>query len=182
MLESSIFFLLLHIRFAQNEFMEKSSLKRDFLVLVALSSSFTSGCNNGGLTGRLSGSDNFVSSTVVEPEIFSEVPIDLRGCACFFARDSQSLISRRFVFANDMDRLSVIKINGAFVPMYKAESRNINDFDVEEIYTSGEYKLILTIHDEGSIDASSSRKSGKLQLILPQGSSREIPFVGRCGI
>lgn len=147
-----------------------------------LSSPLFHGCERGSFTGRLSGADNPVPRTIVEPEIFSEVPIDLRGCACFFARDSQSLMNRRFVFANDMDKLSVIKINGAFVPMYKAESRNINDFDVEEVYTSGEYKLILTIHDEGSVNPSSSRKSGKLQLIVPQGSSREIAFVGRCGL
>jgi hypothetical protein len=154
---------------------------KELYVALALSGFFIGSCDSGGLTGRLSGSDNPASRTVLEPEIFSEAPIDLRGCACFFARDSQSLISRRFVFANDMDKISVIKINGAFVPMYKSESRNINDFDVEEIYTSGEYKLILTIHDEGSVDPSSSRKSGKLQLILPQGRSRVISFVGRCG-
>lgn len=162
--------------------MYRTSLKQGSLLVLILSSPLYYGCERGGFTGRLRGADNQVLRTIIEPEIFSEVPIDLRGCACFFARDSQSLLNKRYVFANDMDKLSLIKINGAFVPMYKVESRNINDFDVEEIYTSGEYELILTIHDEGSVNPSSSRKSGKLQLIVPQGSSREIAFVGRCGL
>lgn len=148
---------------------------------LALGGLLIAGCERGGITGKLSGAGNPVLSTVVEPEVFTEIPIDLRGCGCLYARDSVSLVNKRFIYANDMDKLSVIRVNGYYVPMLKTESRDLNDSEVEEVYVSGDYRLNIRIRYERNLSPSASYVSGLLQLIMPTGRSREIAFVGRCG-
>ncbi|MCX7651087.1 MAG: hypothetical protein N2050_11135 [Flavobacteriales bacterium] len=172
--------------------MQSISPKTSIMALLSVSagscwltfvSLFLMGCNEGGLTSSVSGSQLTPQrEDLLEPQTFSEIPFDIRGCGCFFARDSSGLANKQFIFVSDMDKIAVIRLNNAFSLMYKTGSSNLNEFDVEEKYQNSEYSMALKIREEGSLGSNRFRKSGSIQILDAKGLSRVIPFVGYCGL
>ncbi|MCS6980581.1 MAG: hypothetical protein N2110_05025 [Flavobacteriales bacterium] len=139
-------------------------------------------CEGGSFTATLAGAKAGSGNlAIAEPEVFSQIPLDLRGCGCFFAHDSTSLARSQYIFVSDMESRALVKLNGAFQTLVKSQSRNINEFDVEEEYTSDSLHLLLKVSDKGNCGNNHSRKEGTLILYTPQGQSREITFLGHCG-
>lgn len=157
----------------------RASLK---IVLAQVVSCIFWACDGGSFTGTLSGAKSESGNLAIsEPEVFNHIPMDMRGCGCFFAHDSSSLARSQYIFVSDMESRAMVKLNGAFQTLLKSQSRNMNEFDVEEEYTSGSLHILIKISDKGNCGINRSRKAGTLILHTPQGQSREIAFLGHCG-
>lgn len=130
--------------------------------------------------------------TSVEPNtkpmlisIFTKVPDEIEGCACYFSKNKEDLETSDFLFAANYDSAAFISINQKLIKLKLISStRNpgtFGDYDHVDIYQANGYKVTVDLHYKKSTGDEVWEFTGTLILTRKDGKKAETQLYGQCG-
>lgn len=114
-------------------------------------------------------------------ETFSEFPKEIDGCSCYYSNNEEEFKKNQYIFVNDYDKISFMKINGTMIKFVQKETKDIDANTTETKSFGNDYELtVKSVKGKASGDETNTQ-SGIIIVKDKSGNSVEKTFYGECG-
>lgn len=112
---------------------------------------------------------------------FSYFPSEIDGCSCCYSKDSLDFKNGSYIYANDFEQTSFLKINGILTKFIQSERKELNKNTRISIAKSAQYELTIEIHDVRKNGDETWINTGKITVKDKNGNRTTKSFYGECG-
>ncbi|AFD07875.1 hypothetical protein [Solitalea canadensis] len=112
---------------------------------------------------------------------FSTLPPEIDGCSCVFSIDTNDFKNNRFIYVNNYEQTSYMKVNGSLVKFTQVDVKENDDNSLIEYYKSDNFEMIIKGKDEGRNSDETWLKRGRIIIKNKKGSTILLNFYGECG-
>jgi hypothetical protein len=121
-------------------------------------------------------SEKLAQKITIDTFTFDCIPDGMDGAGCYF----NDLEKNEYIFVNDFDKTSFMKINGKLEKFNLIKSDSLSDKKSIYYYKNSNYDLEVTTKDSLQIDYNTIL-TGKLKLKSKDNQIIEKKFIGECG-
>ncbi|MCS6916544.1 MAG: hypothetical protein RMK52_10115 [Chitinophagales bacterium] len=110
---------------------------------------------------------------------FAEFPEEIIGCSCVFSADSVAYEQEQFLYADDMEKIAYVNINGTLTRLLVTE-RHFSEPQLSIRAANETYRLALEanqLREYGEV----TYLKGTLTLTDQSGTLVQLPVFGMCG-
>lgn len=114
-------------------------------------------------------------------DTFSTLPPEIDGCSCYFSNDSTEFKSGEYIYMNNYDQISFLKINGVLTKFSQTNFKEIDSLRVKAKYKSDNYQMTIDIKEVIQSGDETWLKIGTIKLTDKKGKTITKTFYGECG-
>ena len=160
-------------------------MKSNFLVLKVLSY-FTFlllllGCQLNSSKSPKSSNILKTKKQSISIDTFSTFPSEIDGCSCYFSKDSTDFKNGAYIYMNDYNKISFLKINGVLTKFTQINFKQINKSKSISKSTSDNYELTIEERNVKQNGDETSLIEGTIKLKDKNGKIISSVFYGECG-
>ncbi|SFT16003.1 hypothetical protein SAMN05660206_11639 [Sphingobacterium wenxiniae] len=153
-------------------------MKQNSLILFAIALLFGS-CNFTDRTDKKTENTNDKDNDIVL-QIFTELPDAIDGCACLFAEDNKAFKKGEYLYADNMQTVGFVKIDGEMLQVTLDESDNSSDVEIQTTGKNEDIEVKLDIRKSDQLDYQGSY-FGTLEVKTTDGRKYKKTIFGECG-
>ena len=112
---------------------------------------------------------------------FKTFPPEVEGCMCYFSSDSAAFKAREYIYADNYDKLSFLKINGNWVKFTQTATKELDKNTTINEAKSEDYEMTLEIKNGPQKGEEVWLKVGIITLKHKNGNMVKKSFFGECG-
>lgn len=114
-------------------------------------------------------------------ETFSTFPPEIDGCSCYFSKDSIDFKNGIYIYVNDYDKITFLKINGVLTKFTQTNFQQINKSKSISKSKSDNYELTIEERNVKQNGDETSLIEGTIKLKDKNGKTISSSFFGECG-
>ncbi|OMQ08467.1 hypothetical protein [[Flexibacter] sp. ATCC 35103] len=114
-------------------------------------------------------------------DTFSTFPPEINGCSCYFSNDSIEFKKGGYIYIEDFEGTSFLKINGTLTKFILTDAKEIDSLTTLSKYKSKSLNMTLEIKDGKQSGDETSLKTGKITITDKKGKIITKTFYGECG-
>ncbi len=149
--------------------------------ILALSLIFLFACDQRKIHKKEDKLNNILQEQTLNIDTFSIFPPEISGCSCYFSNDSLEFKKSEYIYMNDYDKTSFIKINGLLIKFTQIERREISSHIIIAKFKSDSYVMTIELKDGIQNGDETWLKTGTIKLTNKKGGSITKTFYGECG-
>lgn len=138
-------------------------------------------CQNNSLKRTESKINKKTSELTFSIDTFSTFPPEIDGCSCYFSKDSTDFKNGAYIYMNDYDKISFLKINGVLTKFTQTNFKQINKSKSISKSTSDNYELTIEERNVKQNGDETSLIEGTITLKDKNGKIISSAFYGECG-
>lgn len=159
-------------------------MKSNFLVLKVLSCFtflFLFGCQLNSTKCPKSSNILKTKKQSISIDTFSTFPPEIDGCSCYFSKDSTDFINGAYIYMNDYNKISFLKINGVLTKFTQTNFKQITKSKSISKSASENYELTIEVRKAKQNGDETSLFEGTIKLKDKNGKIISSAFYGECG-
>lgn len=138
-------------------------------------------CQNNSLKRTESTNNKKASEQTVSIDTFSTFPPEIDGCSCYLSKDSIDFKNGAYIYMNDYDKISFLKINGVLTKFTQTNFKQINKSESITKSKSDNYELTIEVRKAKQNGDETSLIEGTIKLKDKNGKIISSSFYGECG-
>jgi hypothetical protein len=113
-------------------------------------------------------------------DTFSTFPPEIDGCSCYFSNNEKEFKNNIYVYVDDYQDTSFVRINGIMTKFKLVDSKQISEKHLIKKYDNKDFELIIDIKQVGQLDETWQQK-GTFKLTRKGGKTITKNIYGECG-
>ena len=120
------------------------------------------------------------TEAAISIDTFSEFPPEIDGCSCYLSNNEAEFKGKKYIYADNYEKMAWIKINGVMTKFNKVEDKQVSKTQSMRKFDSKDYELVIELTQTGQIDETFQQK-GTLKLTKKGGQTITKEVTGECG-
>ncbi|KUJ63234.1 hypothetical protein AR687_03510 [Flavobacteriaceae bacterium CRH] len=160
----------------------KMILKNKFILTNLIVIIILTSCQRSNLKKNVSQVKNkTITNSVFSIDTFSTFPQEIDGCSCYFSNDSIEFKKGEYIYMEDSEGTSFLKINGVLTKFTLIDAEEIDSLNTLSKYKGRSLNITLETKDGKQSGDETYLKTGKIKLTNNNGKTITKTFYGECG-
>jgi hypothetical protein len=113
-------------------------------------------------------------------DTFSNFPSEIDGCACYFSNDSTEFKKGEYIYVNDYNKTSFLRINGNIEKFEQTEFEEVDSVSTIATFKSDLYEMTIKTNDGKRNGDETWLKTGTISVTNINGVMATKTFYGEC--
>ena len=114
-------------------------------------------------------------------DTFSTFPPEIDGCSCYFSNDSIEFKRGEYIYMEDYEGTSFLKINGTLIKFNIIDAKEIDSLNTKTRYKSSDLNMTIELKQGKQNGDETYLKTGKIKLTNKNGKTITKSLYGECG-
>ena len=114
-------------------------------------------------------------------DTFSTFPPEIDGCSCYFSNDSIEFKRGEYIYMEDYEGTSFLKINGTLIKFNIIDAKEIDSLNTKTRYKSRDLNMTIELKQGKQNGDETYLKTCKIKLTNKNGKTITKSFYGECG-